>query len=202
MKEQTPRSKVRTYSLEENMLSTRTDDVQWFDIEQDVEGDGTDPNTSVSRRKYSRSLETGEATDHRADGGWYAKSALTDEQKRRYNSYEGKDENIGDTRPRMYRVSLVAITVATLGLFFTMVLTTIAQGGWYVSVPARVLVPSIIGSVIVLTGAFYLMFTAGLRDYTKWKVWAGAVFSAVVFLTGMWGLSLFVFQFVGGNGHV
>lgn len=175
-------------------MSTRTEDVDWHEAELDVEGDGTQPH---QKRRESTSLATGEKTDHREDN-WYAKSKPTPEQKRFYNEkFYGKSENIGDTHPRMYRASVVAIGVAIVAMCATMFVTMIAQGGWFVDLPLGLVGVAVGVGYGVLNVASYIFLTAGNKGFTRWATWIGAALCAALLGIAAWLIAVVIFQLSG-----
>lgn len=193
--------KLKSLSLEEMQARNRPDD--WFD---NAGHDDVLP-AEESKQKRTRghhirrwlSLDELERTD--ADNSdkaakvadrndatvteeeeikWLKKSKISDDDKERFNSYAGREDEKHTPQKRMRTISIVSIAVATLAMLFTSLIMYSIQGGmfvhfnWYTGASAGLL---IFGTIPL----FHNLITSEHKDDKTSKAlsWTGSVFLAV-----------------------
>lgn len=148
---------------------------RWLSLDEleRTNADNSDKAAKVSQRNDATVTEEEEIK-------WLKKSKISDDDKERFNSYAGREDEKHTPQKRMRTISIVSIAVATLAMLFTSLIMYSIQGGMFVHFTWYK--ESLVGMLILGTiPPFHNLITSGHKGDKNSKAlsWTGSVFLAV-----------------------
>ena len=175
-----------TTNLNDTLMSTRPEDVTFFDREDDTTT--VDEHTGRRRKRRWFNLATGGEDDTATD--WLDKSRVDEKHKQAVNQHEGKDYRPVPT------VSILGFLAGVVAMTILVILTPLAQGGWRLATHA----PTVIGIAVatsVMAVCVHIVNTADREVTHPWRTRLASVVIAVVLMGCAIGVGFFAAQATG-----
>lgn len=148
---------------------------RWLSLDEleRTDADNSDKASKVADRNNATVTEEEEIK-------WLKKSKISEDDKERFNSYAGREDEKYTPQKRMRTISIISIAVATLAMLFTSLIMYSIQGGifvhftWYKGTLVGMLIAGTIPPI-------HNLITSDHKDDKTSKAlsWTGSVFLAV-----------------------